>query len=177
MMRRKELLPRHRWTGFSSGQIELNPARNQYLCHQCQLQTLQFYYFPSSFPSPVSNSSCSSLDASLCVCTTVLFKVLYCEIRNVFFIFCVFLPVVCMKSIIKIYYVCKHAQLCLILCSPIDCSPPSSSVHRISQAKILEWVTISFSNKAFLSSLKRVIFTLCFISSIFGLLHHGARAG
>ena len=30
-------------------------------------------------------------------------------------------------------------------CDPIDCSLPGSSVHRISQAKILEWVAISFS--------------------------------
>ena len=27
----------------------------------------------------------------------------------------------------------------------MDCSPTGSSVHRISQAKILEWVAISFS--------------------------------
>ena len=37
------------------------------------------------------------------------------------------------------------AQLCLILCDPMDYSPPSSSVHGISQAKILEWVAIAFS--------------------------------
>ena len=29
--------------------------------------------------------------------------------------------------------------------SPMDCSPPGSSVHGISQARILEWVAISFS--------------------------------
>ena len=28
---------------------------------------------------------------------------------------------------------------------PMDCSPPSSSIHRILQARILEWVAISFS--------------------------------
>ena len=28
---------------------------------------------------------------------------------------------------------------------PVDCSPPSSSVHGILQARILEWVAISFS--------------------------------
>ena len=28
---------------------------------------------------------------------------------------------------------------------PMDCSPPGSSVHRIFQARILEWVSISFS--------------------------------
>ena len=28
---------------------------------------------------------------------------------------------------------------------PMDCSPPGSSVHGISQARIVEWVAISFS--------------------------------
>ena len=37
------------------------------------------------------------------------------------------------------------AQLCLTLCDLMDCSPPGSSVHGISQAKILEWVAISIS--------------------------------
>ena len=37
------------------------------------------------------------------------------------------------------------AQSCLTLCDPMDCSPPGSSVHGISQARILEWVTISSS--------------------------------
>ena len=35
------------------------------------------------------------------------------------------------------------AQLCRTLCDPMDCSPPGSSVHGISQARILEWVAIS----------------------------------
>ena len=38
---------------------------------------------------------------------------------------------------------CSAAQLCLTFCSPVDCSPPSSSVHGIFQARILEWVAIS----------------------------------
>ena len=36
------------------------------------------------------------------------------------------------------------AQSCLTLCSPMDCSLPGSSVHGILQARILEWVAISF---------------------------------
>ena len=32
---------------------------------------------------------------------------------------------------------------------PVDCSPPSSSVHGIFQARILEWVAISFSRGSF----------------------------
>ena len=34
------------------------------------------------------------------------------------------------------------AQSCPTFCDPIDCSLPSSSVHRILQAGILEWVAI-----------------------------------
>ena len=37
------------------------------------------------------------------------------------------------------------AKLCLTLCDPMDCIPPGSSVHGISQARILERVAISFS--------------------------------
>ena len=34
---------------------------------------------------------------------------------------------------------------CLTLCDPMDCSPPGFSVHGIFQARILEWVAISYS--------------------------------
>ena len=33
----------------------------------------------------------------------------------------------------------------LILCDSVDYNPPGSSVHRILQARLLEWVAISFS--------------------------------
>ena len=36
-------------------------------------------------------------------------------------------------------------QSCLTLCNPIDCSSPGSSVHGISQARMLKWVAISSS--------------------------------
>ena len=36
-------------------------------------------------------------------------------------------------------------QSCPILCEPVDCSPPGSSVHRIPQARILEWVAMPSS--------------------------------
>ena len=39
----------------------------------------------------------------------------------------------------------KVAQLCPTLCDPMDGSPPCSSVHGILQARLLEWVAISFS--------------------------------
>ena len=43
---------------------------------------------------------------------------------------------------------CMHAnsfQSCPTLCDPMDCSLPGSSIHGISQARILEWVSISSS--------------------------------
>ena len=40
----------------------------------------------------------------------------------------------------------ESLQSCLTLCDPIDGSPPGSPVPRILQARILEWVAISFSN-------------------------------
>ena len=43
---------------------------------------------------------------------------------------------------------CVHAQSLSrvqLFCNPMDCSPPGSSIRGISQARILEWVAISFS--------------------------------
>ena len=40
---------------------------------------------------------------------------------------------------------CVCAQLCPTLCNPMDYSPPGSSVHGVSQARILQWFAIFFS--------------------------------
>ena len=40
----------------------------------------------------------------------------------------------------------KSLQSCPTLCNPVDGSPLGSSVPRLLQARILEWVVISFSN-------------------------------
>ena len=53
-----------------------------------------------------------------------------------------------MYAVHILYMFCMHAkslQLYLSFCDPMDCSPPGSAVHGISQARTLEWVTISFS--------------------------------
>ena len=39
----------------------------------------------------------------------------------------------------------EASQLCPTLCNPVDCSLQGFSIHRILQARIQEWVTISFS--------------------------------
>ena len=62
------------------------------------------------------------------------------------------------------------AQSCLTLCDPVDCSLPGFSIHGILQARILEWVTISFSRGSYekftvifnsCSSTDKVFFSLC----------------
>ena len=41
----------------------------------------------------------------------------------------------------------KVSQSCPSLCDSMDCTPLGSSVHGILQARILEWVAISFSKR------------------------------
>ena len=43
---------------------------------------------------------------------------------------------------------CLVPQLCLTLCDPMECQLPGSSVHRIFQARMLEWVAIPFSRSS-----------------------------
>ena len=48
-------------------------------------------------------------------------------------------------------FCCLVAQLCLTLCHPMVYNLPGSSVHGISQARILEWVAIPFIQGIFLT--------------------------
>ena len=42
----------------------------------------------------------------------------------------------------------KLLQSCPTLCDPMDYSPPGSSLHGVFQARILEWVALSFSRES-----------------------------
>ena len=42
----------------------------------------------------------------------------------------------------------KSLQLCLTLCNPVDCRPPSFSVHGILQARTLEWFAMPSSRRS-----------------------------
>ena len=50
-----------------------------------------------------------------------------------------------MKIEARINLAYGEGQSCPILCNPMDCSLPGSSVHGIFQARTLEWTAISFS--------------------------------
>ena len=60
---------------------------------------------------------------------------------------------------------CSVTQSCLTLCDPLDCSPPDSSVHGISQARRLEWVAISFLRGS--SSLRNLTHVSCIAGRFF----------
>ena len=59
-------------------------------------------------------------------------------------------------------------------CSPMDCSPPSSSVHGIFQGRILEWVAISFPEYLPGSGIKLVSPTL--LADSLQLSHQGSTS-
>ena len=45
----------------------------------------------------------------------------------------------------RLFSCCLVIQSCSTLCDPMHCSLPGSSVHGVSQARILEWAAIPFS--------------------------------
>ena len=55
------------------------------------------------------------------------------------------------KDVLAVSILCLVAQLCPTLCDSLDWSPPGSSDHGIFQARILDWVAISFSRGIFLT--------------------------
>ena len=66
---------------------------------------------------------------------------------------------------------CLVTKLCLSLCGPVDCSLQGSSVHGILQARILEWVAVSFSRG---SSWPRYRTQVCSLADSLPLSHEGS---
>ena len=52
----------------------------------------------------------------------------------------------CMLKMVTSESESEVAQSCPTLWDPVDCSPPGSSVHGILQARMMEWIAISFSS-------------------------------
>ena len=55
----------------------------------------------------------------------------------------------CLVCFILFLCLCVCAQLCPALCNPLDASSLGSNVHGIFQARILEWVAVSYSQGIF----------------------------
>ena len=58
-------------------------------------------------------------------------------------------------------------QLCLTLCDPMDCSLLGSSVHGVFQARILDWVAISFARES--SQCRKQIWVSCIAGRVFNV--------
>ena len=96
--------------------------------YSCLYRLMSFTYFaPPLTPSPLANISLFFVSLSL-------FQ---------------FSPTFCWPSCWTYYAAAtaaKSLQSCPTLCDPIDGSPPGSPVPGILQARMREWVAISFSN-------------------------------
>ena len=63
------------------------------------------------------------------------------------------------------------AQWCLTLCDPMDCNLPGSSIHGIFQARIVEWIVISFSRGS--SQARDRTQVSCIAGRLYHLSHQG----
>ena len=108
-------------TGSQSVAFPYQPATASALCPACQL--LAGVDWPSVDPSRFVWAWSPCLDPFLCLTS--------CSEG-----------ITCLRACVH----AKSLQLCPNLCDHMDCSPPSSSVCGILQARILEWIVISSSS-------------------------------
>ena len=73
---------------------------------------------------------------------------------------------------IACYYCCLFAKLSLTLCDPMDCNPPGSSLHGISQAR-MEWVALSSARGSSWSKIQTHIMYLALQVDFLPLSHLG----
>ena len=70
-----------------------------------------------------------------------------------------------LKYLLGTVHVCvctKSLQLCLMLCTCINCSPPGSSAHGIFQARILEWIPMpSYRGSSWPKDWTRLSYVFC----------------
>ena len=109
----------------------------------------------------------TNLSSCLCIIDINSFSVIkwyknlfpFCTFHFVFLMFssinleCFFKKLTSLDYFFFIYHVgcchfCLVVKSSLTLCDAMDCSLPGSSVHGILQARILEWVAISFSKRS-----------------------------
>ena len=66
----------------------------------------------------------------------------------------------CITCLVSFMLLLSHFS-CVRLCGPIDSSPPGSPIPGILQARILEWVAISFSNACMHAKSLQSCLTVC----------------
>ena len=84
---------------------------------------------------------------TIAICRILLYKFLFTKLTSLMTRWCTYLfnPYFLWYCLTYGESESEVAQSCLTLCDPVDCSLPGFSVHGILQARVLEWVAISFS--------------------------------
>ena len=120
-------------------------------CHLLVLHTVvwiasspsSYLSLPTSLSPLVNTGLFSTFESSFCFLTIPSFHLLDPSNDNRVF---VFLRLMSLNIILwKRKKESEVTESCLTLCDPKDGGPPGSSVHGRFQARILEWVAISFS--------------------------------
>ena len=90
-------------------------------------------------------SSCSSTIYWKDYLCSIVLLLLFCwiSIDYIYWLYLISTDYIYRLSIMS--HLSEVIQSCPTLCHPMDCSIPACSVHGILQARILEWVAISFS--------------------------------
>ena len=86
--------------------------------------------------------------------------------RLVYACMCIRYICICVCVCVCVRVCAQLLQSCLIICYPVNCSPPGSSVHGILQASILEWVTIHMICVCIYSKYMLHIFIMEYYSTI-----------
>ena len=144
----------HRVQHWAPGVMQQLPLALYFTYDDAYVSVLLSWFIPPSSPPTVSKVCSLRLHLYFLPCKYVhqyhfsrFHK--YTLIHNICFFF-FWLTSLCITSSRFIHLTAaaaaKSLQSCLTLCDPIDGSPPGSLVPVFLQARILEWVAISFSN-------------------------------
>ena len=87
---------------------------------------------------------CDPMDVCVCVCVRVCIHTHSSPLRFVLECWIEFTVLYSRNVLFEVKW-SEITQSCPTLCDPMDYSPTGSSIHGILQARILEWVAISFS--------------------------------
>ena len=130
------------WPCFASSSLTSKPVALK-LCQYLVLSVL--FQLCSRLLSVVLNLRFS--DDSLCWMPSLLLLALcyWLYLLSGAWYFACFTGWIGWKILSACLCVVRHAQSCLTVCDPVDCSLPGSSVHGISQALILRWVIMPSS--------------------------------
>ena len=121
------------WRFYPSDDLEKIPCRWSYHTKRRQKNRRELKFGPWYISTGSALPKCeikSFILKLVCVCVHVCAHMCVCMC-------------VCVHHVL-----CSVTQSCMTLFDPMNCSPQGSSIHDISQARIMDWVAISFSRES-----------------------------